>query len=54
MIYESNIIRMPRKQTLVMTRGTLWTNEYRPELQGPPNLWQHNFILKLNIFNFMP
>ena len=21
--------------------------------QGPPNLWHHNFILKLNIFNFM-
>ena len=23
------------------------------KLQGLPNLWQHNFILKLNIFNFM-
>ena len=22
-------------------------------IQGPPNLWQHNFILKFNIFNFM-
>ena len=22
-------------------------------IQGPPNLWQHNFILKLNIFIFM-
>ena len=23
---------------------------WRIALQGPPNLWQHNFILKLNIF----
>ena len=25
----------------------------KTRLQGPPNSWQHNFILKLNIFNFM-
>ena len=23
------------------------------DIQGPTNLWQHNFILKLNILNFM-
>ena len=26
---------------------------YSLTVQGPPNLWQHNFILKLFIFNFM-
>ena len=50
--YVNFLCEQIRRKPLQLSKTNCVQFEYIT-VQGPPNLWQHNLILKLNIFNFM-